>query len=63
MYGKTEDAAWEKVRRMLDNADKGIPTTLLAFLSNCIFESGWITSVRTFIRVLTLDMNPTRGFT
>lgn len=49
VYGKTEDETWDKVRRMLDNADKGIPTTPAGLTVKAYLEE-WLDYIHAHVR-------------
>jgi integrase len=49
VYGRTEAETWEKVRRMLDNAEKGIPTTP-AGLSVKLYLQEWLDYISAHVR-------------
>ncbi|MDQ3988830.1 MAG: site-specific integrase [Actinomycetota bacterium] len=49
VYGKTEDETWDRVRQMLDNADKGIPTTP-AGLTVTMYLEEWLDYIKAHVR-------------
>lgn len=62
VYDRTEHETRDKIRHMLDNADKGIPTTP-AGLSVELYLEEWLDYISAHVRrARMLDINPTLGF-